>query len=213
MVSCSSNLIKSNYIADNLLPEFSAQMPDYPRKGSSAQSVDEYMLRKLQKERTEKDCERARATVVINLQTYFGSPYGDLNDEQVKILSPFLEEIRHQIGPYVGQVKKNYKRLRPYEYIGNLKPCVKKEESFSYPSGHTVLATVYSLVLIDIFPDKIESLKNRAHQISQDRVLGGVHHPSDIEGGKKLGSMLYAKLKESKAYNDDVARYRSLLGL
>lgn len=38
------------------------------------------------------------------------------------------------------------------------------------------------------------SKEDRADLIAEDRVLAGVHHPSDIEAGKKLGDAVFKKL-------------------
>lgn len=203
---------KSNaYIRADLYNEFKSQIPDFPIKGSPEQTADETELRKLQKSRSVKDCARATSEVVVNLQNFYGKPYGELNEQQTQLLAPFIEEIRHESGPYIGQIKKGYTRLRPYEYIKDLNPCVHKETSFAYPSGHATLAVLYSLVLADLFPSQKSILAKRADQIALDRVLGGVHHPTDIAAGKKLGLLLYTEIKKSQAYNDDIVKFKKML--
>jgi acid phosphatase (class A) len=195
----------------DLMAEIKPQFPDYPQKGSSAQSSDEAELRKFQKIRSIEDCKRANSEVIVTLQNFYGRPYGELTEKQVATLNPFFEEIRNEFGPYIGQLKKGYSRQRPYEYIKDLKPCVSKEASFAYPSGHATLAAFYGLILADLFPDRASQFQDRANVIARDRVIGGVHHPSDIEAGKKFGQMLYAELAKSKRYHEDVEKYRKAL--
>lgn len=200
-----------SYISHNLYSELKGQIPDFPATGSAAQKADEAQLRQYQKSRTKVDCERASTEVVVTLKSFFGKPFGELNDQQIALLQPLFDQIRIDGGQYIGQVKNAYSRLRPYDYIKDLKPCLSKEPTFAYPSGHATLASLYSLVLIDIFPNEKETLTKRAQQISQDRIIGGVHHPSDIESGNKLGEMVHAKLILSPAYNDDIQTYKDLL--
>jgi acid phosphatase (class A) len=195
----------------DLMADIKSQFPDFPQKGSAAQSADEAELRKAQKTRSSEDCKRASSEVIVTLQNFYGRPYGELTEKQVATLEPFFEQIRSEFGPYIGQVKKGYARLRPYLYIKDLKPCVQKEESFAYPSGHATLAAFYGLILADLFPARAQQFRDRADTIARDRVIGGVHHPSDVEAGKKLGQMLYAELAKSKRYQEDVAKYRKTL--
>lgn len=199
------------YMDQNLYEQFKTQIPDFPKSGSAEQAADEKELRKIQKSRTQKDCERAVSEVTVTLQSTYGKPYGQLNADQVNVLIPFFDQIRHDAGPYIGQIKKGYTRLRPYDYLEDLSPCISREKSFAYPSGHATLATLYSLVLMDLFPKNKVNLKKRAEQIGHDRILGGVHHPTDIAAGKKLGSLLYTELKKSKIFNDDLEKYKKLL--
>lgn len=202
---------KPMYVGDELYEEIKAQIPDFPKKGSAAQSIDEFALRKIQKSRTAKECERAHSEVIITLQSYFGKPYGFLDEKQTEILTPLFDQVRSDAGFYIGQIKRNYNRLRPYEYMKDLTPCVPLEKSFSYPSGHSTLATLYALVLTDIFPEKADQFKERADVIAQDRVLAGVHHPSDITAGRKFGQILHKEMTQSSRYKSDIEQYQKLL--
>lgn len=202
---------KTVYLSEELFEQIKAQIPDYPKKGSAAQSVDEFVLRKLQKTRTEKDCERAHFEVIVNLENFYGKPYGQLDEKQIDILIPLFDQLRADAGFYIGQIKRSYNRVRPYDYLKDLTPCTPTEKSLSYPSGHATLAILYALVLSDIFPDKSVQFKDRADVIAQDRVLAGVHHPSDISGGKKFGQILYNEIVKSPRYKIDIEQYKKRL--
>lgn len=201
----------SSYITKDIYAELKAQIPNFPAAGSAAQAADEAELHQAQKIRTKEDCARAATEVVVTLQSFYGKPYGDLTPDQVTKLAPFFDRVREAGGPYIGQIKQGYTRVRPYEYVKGLNPCINREHSYAYPSGHATLASLYSLVLIDLFPENKAVLEKRASQIAQDRVLGGVHHPSDIKQGMKLGAMLHAEMLKSSGYMADVQKYRTLL--
>ena len=203
----------SSYIATNIYADLKSQIPEFPVMGSAAQAADQAELLQAQKTRSNEDCARAATEVVVTLQSFYGKPYGELTAEQVTKLTPFFDRVREAGGPYIGQIKQGYTRARPYEYIKGLTPCIGKEPSFAYPSGHATLASLYSLVLIDLFPEKKAALEKRADQIAQDRVLGGVHHPSDVKEGKHLGAMLHAEMLKSPGYLADVQTYRVLVNL
>ena len=43
----------------------------------------------------------------------------------------------------------------------------------------------------------------RADEAALDRVIGGVHYPTDIEAGKRLGEAIYAELRKNPAFQRD----------
>jgi len=51
----------------------------------------------------------------------------------------------------------------------------------------------------------------RADAIAHDRLVIGVHYPSDLEAGKVLADMFHAELARSSAYQDDLAKARAAL--
>ena len=80
IVACSSQQTASapkseKYVSQDLYPAAKLLIPDFPAKGSADQKADEAELRKQQKARTAKDCERAQSEVVVNLQTFYRPPY------------------------------------------------------------------------------------------------------------------------------------------
>jgi hypothetical protein len=47
------------------------------------------------------------------------------------------------------------------------------------------------------FPNKKEIIMKQAEQIGLNRVIGGVHHPSDIQAGQYMAQQLWEKIKNS----------------
>ena len=81
-----------------------------------------------------------------------------------------------------------------------------KEVTGAYPSGHAVLSKLYALILTDLQPQLKEELEARAQQIADHRVLSGMHHRSDINAGRKVAELTYAKLKKSKKFLADLKK-------
>lgn len=202
---------RSLYLHQDFYTEFKNQIADFPKPGSIEQKTDEKQLQLWQKKRTSEDCKRASTEVVVTLQNFYGLPYGTLTEMQIQKLQPLFKQVHREGGPYIGQIKNGYTRQRPYIYVKQLEPCVSKESSYAYPSGHSTLAVLYALVLKDLFPEQEQTLKKRSDQIALDRVIGGVHHPTDIEAGKKLGLVIYNEMQKSQAYQDDIQKYKKLL--
>jgi acid phosphatase (class A) len=64
-------------------------------------------------------------------------------------------------------------------------------------------------VLSKLDPSRKELFMKRADQIAADRVLAGVHHPSDIEAGKKLGDAEFAALEKSPKFEQALKKAQS----
>ncbi|MBY0371003.1 hypothetical protein K2X33_09970, partial [bacterium] len=173
---------------------FKGAMPPMPALESEQQKADEAELNALQKSRTPADCDRARAEVSVSLQTFFGKPVGPLDSKTIARLNPFFEQVRNDADYFIHALKRDLPRARPYSYILGIEPCIPREVSLAYPSGHATLAKVFARVLTDLYPKQKTVLEARAKQIGDDRVLAGVHHRSDIEAGRKLADLVYEEM-------------------
>lgn len=188
-------------IAANLLVDFKKNLTPPPLVNSDGQKNDEKILKEYQVTRSEPDCLRAKSEVYVSLASFYGKPYGPLSDEEVAKLAPRFEQVRNDADYYIQLLKIEFPRQRPFLYIEGLVPCVAKEVTGAYPSGHSTLARLYALILADLYPTKKDLLFKRAEVIATDRVLAGMHHPSDIKTGKELGEVLYKEFKRSELFN------------
>jgi acid phosphatase (class A) len=71
---------------------------------------------------------------------------------------------------------------------------VEREESFSYPSGHATRGVLAARVLAELAPARRAELLRLGEQVGYDRVVGGVHYPSDVLAGQRLGAALADEL-------------------
>ena len=86
---------------------------------------------------------------------------------------------------------KNYfKRLRPFREDSRIEPLGPHDQEFAYPSGHATRGYLYAKILAQIDPEKADALMERGRQIGWIRVVGGMHHPSDIAAGRVLGQAI-----------------------
>ncbi len=111
----------------------------------------------------------------------------------------------------VHLIKDKYKRQRPFVRDTSLKPCIKLEPSLSYPSGHSTLAHIYAYVLSDLMPSHRKEFFFRADEAAMDRVIGGVHHPSDIRAGASLADQLHTAMVQSDRYQADLKKAQAEL--
>ena len=84
--------------------------------------------------------------------------------------------------------KKKWKRLRPPLADERIHPCVPLETTFSYPSGHATIGAFWATILAEMFPADRDIILARGTQIGFDRLIAGMHWPSDVIAGAKAGA-------------------------
>lgn len=162
----------------------------YPPLGSAESLKDFDVLLEYQRTRTEAECEEASLEESANLISLFGGPKGPLTKKEAKRLQLRFLTVYAEGGANIYLAKKIFKRPRPYLANTELKPCIDREGSYAYPSGHTALARLFARLLSRIYPERAGAFMERADEVATNRILGGVHHPTDIVSGKKLGDAL-----------------------
>jgi acid phosphatase (class A) len=169
-------------------------------------------VRSWQKRRTDAQCRTAAAQARATFEEFFGdiSPF-------VKPLpggaADFLLQIGYDTDAATGVVKEREKRPRPFRRASGLKTCpgLKRPGGYSYPSGHAAISRVYALILMELAPAHRNEFITRANDAALNRVIGGVHHPSDIAAGKRLADHIYPMLKRDPAFAAQLERMRSYL--
>lgn len=167
----------------------------YPSKGSLEEKKDFNQMLELQRTRTKHDCELAQAEAKPDIKRVFTHDNGplsvlEMDEAYPKILTVY--EAAQQASRYAKSI---YRRNRPYINNPEINPCITLENTFSFPSGHTTISRAVARALSVLFPERKELLIQRADEVAFHRVLGGVHHPSDIAAGKKLGDEIAKRSK------------------
>jgi membrane-associated phospholipid phosphatase len=71
-------------------------------------------------------------------------------------------------------------------------------------------------VIAEVMPERANAVLARGLRYGQNRVVCGVHHPSDVEQGRLLAIAIFAKIKATPAFAADLAcaveEYRKGLG-
>jgi undecaprenyl-diphosphatase len=85
-------------------------------------------------------------------------------------------------------LKKNLKRRRPPAAIPGFRSLVTPSDEFSFPSGHTSGAFLFSTLCVLCFGTVALPLYLWASLVGLSRVLLGVHFPGDILAGAAIGT-------------------------
>jgi acid phosphatase (class A) len=126
-----------------------------------------------------------------------------------------------------SEVKTYWRRARPFAADPNVHPspavapgaCNTRREapgspptpecpngvSYSYPSGHATFGTYVAILLAEMVPEKREDLLARGRRYGNNRVINGVHYPTDVEGGRIAATVMVALMMQNPHFRADLA--------
>ena len=135
----------------------------------------------------------------------------DINERQTPVAWTLLHRLELDVRNVGGPAKDFYGRRRPA--LGNDKPiCVPREAwmetNASYPSGHSMTAWSWALILTEAAPSKAAALLKLGREGGESRVICGVHYPSDVEAGRTLAAGMVARLHADPAFMADFAKMK-----
>lgn len=84
-------------------------------------------------------------------------------------------------------LKRSIGRPRPYVHCADIRACVPALDRFSFPSGHTLHAVAFSLMLSHYFPAWALPLWIFTGLVMVSRVALGLHYPSDVLAAFAMG--------------------------
>lgn len=82
------------------------------------------------------------------------------------------------------------KRPRPYVTLQSLHMTVPPLDEYSFPSGHTMHAFVFTIVAVASFPQLAWVLVPFTALIALSRMVLGLHYLSDVIAGALIGSLV-----------------------
>jgi acid phosphatase (class A) len=154
----------------------------------------------LQKTRTPGQVALANRFASVNLDAFrdvLGDSLSAWDEQQV---AQMLQAVNKQLKELYEPIKHYYGRPRPFVANMAVEPCVPLEFSASMPSGHALRGLTCALLLADLMPEHREALLERGRQLGYLRVVAGVHYPSDVEVGQRLGEIFASGILQGKAW-------------
>jgi acid phosphatase (class A) len=109
----------------------------------------------------------------------------------------------------VAGAKKYFNRPRPFVAEKEITTVVPQPANASYPSGHATFAYMTAILLAEMVPEKADAIFERAADFAHNRVIAGVHYPTDVAAGRVSAAVIDNLLLHDSAFETDLARSRA----
>lgn len=183
-----------------------------PPANDSAQTQRELReVLDMQQKRTPEMASQAKADAEENVWVYSNVMGPKFNAQALPAVSAFFDRIVATEAAVVDPAKDFWKRPRPHMLDSRIEPIVKRSSSGSWPSGHTTLGTLMGITLANMVPEKRAAIMARAWQYGDNRVVAGIHYPSDIEMGRIAGSVISQQLSQQQDFQQQYRQARDEL--
>ena len=116
-------------------------------------------------------------------------------------------------------IKDRVQRPRPYVSHPEIHVCLPPESGWSFPSGHSAFFRSAAVLLADLVPERRERLLAVGLLGGTSRTMCGLHYPSDVEAGQKLGeaaalqiltSPQWQQFKQNPATQQEIEKIRQV---
>ncbi|TPK93757.1 phosphatase PAP2 family protein [Mesorhizobium sp. B2-4-12] len=192
-------------------------LPPPPANDSAQTKAELGEVLTLQVTRTPEMEARAVADAEENVWRFADVMGPNFTKDKLPKFSAFFDRVVETEGAVVDPAKDVWKRPRPHQLSDLVKPAVKLSSSGSWPSGHATVGTMMGIILSDMVPEKRAEIMARASEFAHNRIVGGIHFPSDVEMGKISGSVIAAVLLNRDDFRAEYevakAELRSGLGM
>lgn len=183
-----------------------------PAASSQAQKDDLTAVQTAQKTRTEAQIKSAQADNTVTIFAFVSDVLGpNFNKEKLKITAPFFDRVFADQIEACLEVKEHFNRQRPFVIDPEIKPIVQQPANAAYPSGHSTTGYVYTIILSMMVPEKTQALYERAATYGRNRVIAGVHFPTDVEAGLVSAAVIVNAMIQQPLFMRDLERAKKEL--
>jgi acid phosphatase (class A) len=191
-----------------------------PALGSAKQKADLDHVLKIQRERTPEQVERAKEDLTHSVFRFADVLGPSFNKANLPKTAALFKVVGDDAGLVTKPGKKYFNRPRPFVTSSDVSPTVptgRQSYYWSYPSGHATYGYLCAILLAQMVPEESAKIFMRGREYGQNRVVDGVHYPTDIEAGRIDGTLIAAALMQNPKFQRDFAvakaEVRTALGL
>lgn len=163
----------------------------------------------LQRTRTEGQVKEAQADSDESVFRFADVMGPRFRRDNLPFATVFFQRVSADSDAPVAIAKEYFNRPRPFVVDFRIKPVVARSRSPGYPGGHATFAYVNAILLAYMVPEKAPAIFARAERFARNRVIGGVHYPSDSEAGRICASVIDNVLLHNPRFWIDFMRARA----
>jgi acid phosphatase (class A) len=176
------------YLGDGAI-DVATLLPPPVALGSAEELAELALVLRLQEQRSASDATRIHDEDVMSLATFSDAVGPWFTPARLPGLSALVLAIHRECRPFIHAGKALFAHPRPPSLDPRITPLVSEGEG-SYPSGHSTRGMADALILAELVPEARQALLDRGQRIGFDRVVAGVHFPSDVVAGRVLGQAI-----------------------
>ncbi len=121
---------------------------------------------------------------------------------RLPLTARLFSHIRSDVEKLIDQAKSYWDRPRPGDA---------QKRRGSYPSGHAAFAASTAIVLSQLLPGKRDAIFEQARTFAENRILLGLHYPSDVASGWTAGTLAAYVMMHDRAFQRDYAAAKAEL--
>jgi acid phosphatase (class A) len=187
-------------------------LPPPPDPKSEAQRRDMAAVLEMQRIRTPEMIKRAEADNVLSIFRYDDVLGPDFRPDKLPVSVEFFKRTNGDARVILNATKEAWNRPRPFNVSADIQPLGQKPRTnFAYPSGTTIFGSLTAILLANMIPEKRVEIFTRSAEFSANRIVLGVHYPSDIEAGRIAATVMAAALFQNPVFMTELANARAEL--
>jgi acid phosphatase (class A) len=208
-MSSASALKRTPYYVDPMLLDLSTILPLPPTQDSETTKRELAYVHTIEQTRTPQQVAQAQLDDKEEDLFIFSGVIGpQFTKEDLPLTAALSAHVHNDEAVLSDPLKDIYKRPRPYNYDSSLHPVCKTDKEPSYPSGHSMSGYLLAFTMAQIVPEKRQEILMRADEYAHDRVVCGVHYPTDTEASRRLAYTIFGYMMGNPRFQRDLAAAR-----
>lgn len=187
-------------------------LPPPPAADSEETKAELETILRLQETRTSAQAARAKADAKIEMQSFRAAIGPWFTPENLPLLTQLLKNVEKDSKCYSDGAKSVFGRQRPKFVHKKVKALIEGQDEASYPSGHATRGMLMAIILTELSPENAAAIMNRGWELGWNRVIAGVHYPSDVVAGRVLGKAIARAMMVNPAFKQDFEKAKAEFG-
>jgi acid phosphatase (class A) len=202
---------KAAYYIDPAVLDLPALFPDPPAVGSAENDAQLAELHRIERTRTPAQVAAAKADEANENLFLYSTVLGpSFTADALPLTAALGAHVKNEGSVAGGALKSVFARPRPYQTDKTLHPaCDTTDVPNSYPSGHALTGYLDGLTLAEIVPEKRTQILARADEYAHQRLVCGVHYPSDVEASRRVAYVVFGYMMATPKFQHDLAAARA----
>lgn len=183
-------------------------LPPPPAQGSAAAQEDLDAVLRAQAARTPDSVAAAKADALVSVFRFADVLGPAFLSERLPRTKALFKMVGRDATASGRRAKEYWQRPRPFRFSDRVTSILDVTTGGSYPSGHALYGCMTAVLLGVMVPEQRTALLERGIAYAQNRVVAGVHYPTDVEAGCTGGKIVAAVLLQSPVFQGDFVAAR-----